>query len=108
METAFTVTVLYAPSPWLLSRGELVELPVQCLVSNGYQGIRVDLARPLCSLPADLLQPVSLLKGSKVSKLRSAFKLALQSAMEKHLGCAVRLSHDRIDWGGGDGTGNGT
>ena len=101
-DQAFTVTVVYAPQPWLPSREHLLEVPVRCLVSHLDGGFRLDLATPLCPLPAELVKPVAP-GNTKGGKLRQGFRLALMSAVERHLGYEVRLgSNDRIDWGHGE------
>ena len=94
---ALTVTVLYAPSPWLPSPEELVKIPVDCMLSKTLSAvIQVDSARPLCPLPEML--PESPRKGPT---LRQAFRQALRLALELHLGKRVRpVPDDRIDWNG--------
>ena len=97
MQDPFTVTLLFAPSTWVRALGDLVEMPVTCLVSkthgNAVAKMRVDLATLRRQLPAPLLRPE-----------RSRFRVALLAAVEDYLGCKVMpIPDDRIEWGDADG-----
>jgi len=90
--TALTVTVSYAPSPWLPSREPIVDVPVECVLSKVLERpdkLKLDLATPLVQLP-------DLTAASRLS-----FRAALQSALETELGEDVIMpANDRIEWGG--------
>ena len=92
-----TVMLRHAPRTWMVSLDEVTDLPVSCTVSNGDQGLQVDLAIPQFPLPAELVRPESLRKGELA---RSAFRKALQEAVADRLKCEVApVSDGRIEWG---------
>ena len=97
-EMAFTVKVFFTPSRWLDSLEQLVEVSVRCVVSRNdrTKAVRIDLASALCPLPREFSTPK--LEGG-VKNLRWAFREALRSAVERHLGRPVsQVAWDRVDW----------
>ena len=95
------MTLVFARSPWLPSPEHVIEVPVRCLISTKFRPIKVDLVTPLCPLPEELLKPHSSTEGERQ---RRAFRVALRSAVENHLGVRVSdVENDRIEWEIGDG-----
>lgn len=96
-ERAFTVMLRYAPRPWMSSLDEVTDLPVRCVISNGYRGPQLDLATPLFPLPDEIVRPETPHRGQVA---RSAFRNALQEAVAAHIRCDVMpVAYGVVDWG---------
>ena len=87
----FTVTVVYAPSPWLVPN-QVVRIPVRCLISKSRMGnVVLDCATPLAPMPPG--------RGKARSRSEGAFRKALRAAMEQHLERHVRpFLADMVEW----------
>ena len=88
---AIDLTVLYAP-PYFTSLDQVVKVPMRCMIGKVGDGIRVDLATPLATIPTELLE-------SGDTGKRQRFREALKFAIAEKLGRDVRdIPDDRIDW----------
>ena len=94
--TQFVVTLRHAPSLWLTHQDDLLDMPISCVVSKTDSTLKVDLARPLHPLPADM---ILFCNSYRRQHLRRAFRVALRAAIEGHLGEPVSpIPEDRIEW----------
>lgn len=99
--SAFTVTVFYAPSPWLKSLDEVTEIPVKCMGAKTYLVFRLALATPQGQLP-DAYRRLALVSAKERARQSAAFRVALRVAVAAHVGCKVGLiGSELIDWGDG-------